>query len=286
MKKRFDAYQAITDDLVAKIEADPGVWKKSWVALANALPTRFSGDLYKGVNLFLLGMQGRGQPIWMTYRQAQEVGGQVRGGEPGTKVVFFKPLKIADKETGEDKTIPMVKAYTVFNVDQIDGLPEKYLRKEETRHTEPPIDEIEAYVKYVGGEVRHGGDRAFFSPGQDFVQMPAFKTFNTAVDYYATLGHELVHWTGHKSRLDRNLRTVHGSDDYAFEELVAEIGAAFLLARWGIVAEDRDDHAQYLAAWLERMKGDKKFIFQAAAAAQKAVEYLDDLQPTEAAQAA
>jgi antirestriction protein ArdC len=285
-KQKIDIHQAVTDSIIAKLEAGPDVWKKTWSTMASGgLPTRFTGQHYQGINLLVLAMQGRPNPNWMTYKQAKEVGGQVRGGEKGTMVVFFKPLKV--EKDGKEETIPLLRQFTVFNADQIDGLPAKfYPAPQDAVHAEPRIEDAEAYLSATKANIRHGGDRAFFSPQQDFIQLPEFDQFDDAVAYYGAAMHELVHWSGGEKRLDRDLKNQNGTKDYAKEELVAEIGAAFLTATLGIETEVRDDHAQYLAHWLTILRDDKKAIFKAAAMAQKAADHLDGYQPTEQEQAA
>jgi antirestriction protein ArdC len=281
MKQKRDIHQEVTDAIIAKIENGTGTWKKSWATGLGGVALRANGKPYKGINQLILMFAGYSNPNWMTYKQASELGGQVRKGEKSTTVVFFKPLKVEDKKTGEEKTVPLLRAYNVFNAEQVDELPARFYPTTDAKHSEPKIAEAEAYLAATGAEIRHGGDRAFFSPQQDFIQLPNFDQFDDASSYYGTAMHELVHWTGHESRLDRNLKTAHGTKDYAREELVAELGAAFLTTGLNIETEVRDDHAEYLAWWLAILKEDKKAIFKAATAAQKAVSFLDDLQSAE-----
>ena len=284
-KAKRDIYQEITNQVIAKVEADPKKWSKSWATSSAGYPTRFTGQAYKGVNLFLLMLQGRGNANWMTYKQAQSVGAQVRTGEKGAGIVFFKPLKI--EKNGKEETIPLLRSYTVFNAEQIDNLPEKFFPDPLVpQNNEPRIDEAEAYFKACGADVRYGGNRAFFSPSQDFIQNPDFDQFFSAVEFYGTLGHEFIHWTGGEKRLDRNFKSSDGTKDCAKEELTAELGACFLMSRLNIETEVREDHASYVASWLKALKGDKKYIFRASASAQKAVDYLDTLQEIEVAKAA
>lgn len=287
-KKKLDIHQLVTDQLIAKLESGTKDWKKSWATVAGGLPLRVTGQHYKGINLLILMLAGRAAQTWMTYRQAVELGGQVRGGETGTKVVFFKTLVVEDRDDPEkEKEVPMLRTFTVFNVEQIDGLPERFYPKPgEAQHAEPRLEDADAYIKATGARIDHGGDRAYYQPGTDSIRLPEFDQFETAVAYYGTAMHELVHWTGADHRLERNLKTPFGTKDYAREELVAEIGAAFVCAGMNIESEVRDDHAAYLAAWLKILKEDKKAIFKAAAAAQKAVDFLDGLQPVELEQAA
>jgi len=233
--------------------------------------------------------RGFSAPIWMTFKQALELGGHVRKGEKGSPVVYAGAIQKTeeDAQTGEeiDRTIPFLKSYTVFNVEQIDGLPGHFTAKAEAvSNPEARIDEAERFFEATGAEIGHGGDRAFYAPGPDRVQMPAFEDFRDAGSYYATLAHEITHWTRHKKRLDREFgREKWGDAGYAREELVAELGAAFLCADLGIELEDREDHAAYIGSWLKVLKNDKRAIFSAAAHAQRAADYLHNLQISEAA---
>jgi len=274
MKKKIDVEQLVTDQLIAMLEQGTGAWKKSWASLGGELPTRFTGQHYKGINLFILALTGRGNPHWMTYNQAKSVGGQVRSGEKGTTVVFFKPLKVKDRNNPDKLvTIPLMKAYTVFNALQIDGLPEKYfpVLDLEDINSAPRIEAAELYIKNTKAIINHGGNRAYYVPGTHRIQLPEYEQFEDAVAYYGTALHEVGHWTkGEPGGPDRAL-------DYGNEELVAEIYASMTCAKLGIESTVRDDHAQYLAGWLKIIKADKKAIFRAAAHAQKAVDYTDSL---------
>jgi antirestriction protein ArdC len=277
---KYDVYQEITNAIIDRLE-DAGTWKKSWACFGtDGLPTRVTGRTYRGINRFILMVQSRSNPTWLTYNQAKKLGGMVRKGERGTKIVFYKPIIIEDKETGEETSFPLVKSFSVFNVEQIDDLPTRfYPGPSAPQHTEPRLDDAETYVAATKATITHGGDRAYYRPSTDGIHVPEFDAFFSAEAYYGTLLHELVHWTGAKKRCDRNLKNSCGSKDYAREELVAELGAAFLCGGLNIENEVRDDHVQYLASWLKVLKEDKKAIFRAASAAQKAVDFLDDLQP-------
>ena len=282
-KKKVDVEKIVTDQLIAQLEAGTGQWKKSWATLGGGLPTRFTGQHYKGINLFILAMQGRGNAHWFTYKQAKSVGGQVRSGEKGTTVVFFKPFETKDRETGEDITIPLQRSYTVFNAEQIDGLPEKYFPVVDldSLNTEARCADVDAYIKATGAKIDHGGDSAYYSPLQHRIQLPTFEQFDNAVAYYGTALHEVGHWTkGATDKIDRSKLS------YGEEELVAEIYASITCAKLGIESEVREDHAQYLASWLKIIKADKKAIFRAARDAQKAVDYTDSLQPVAKQEAA
>ena len=279
-----DIYQEITDKIVVQLEADPGAWQKSWRLLGvNGSPRRENGESYRGVNAVILACQCRANPFWLTYNRATALGGQVARGEKATTVVFFKPLVVKDTAdaTGEaSKTIPLLRHFSVFNAEQVDGLPERFFPKPVEVAQEERIAAVDAYINATGSVVTHGGDRACYIPSRDEIRLPEFSQFVDAVAYYGVSLHEHVHWTGNEKRCDRNLKNAFGGQDYAKEELVAEIGAAFLCGKLGLSPEPRLDHAQYLLSWLKVLKDDKKAIFRAAAAAQVAVDYLDALQPS------
>lgn len=288
---RADIYQRVTDRIVADLEQGIRPWVKPWhvehTAGRISRPLRHNGTPYRGVNVLLLWGEavegGYVAPLWMTYKQAQSIGGQVRKGEHGALVVFAdKFSKTETDEQGDEVTrdIPFMKGYTVFNVEQIDGLPEHYYaRPANPLPLAERIANADWFIKDTGADIRHGGNSAYFMPSQDRIQLPPFEAFRDKESYYATALHELTHWTRHASRLDRDLGRKHfGDEGYAREELVAELGAAFLCADLAITPEIRDDHAAYLANWLKVLKDDKRAIFQAAAHAQRAADYLAGLQ--------
>lgn len=289
-----DVYTRITDKIVADLEQGERPWMKPWNAEHAAgkitRPLRFNGLPYSGINVMMLWSEamdkGFNAPIWMTFKQAKELGGHVKKGEHGSLVVYASTFHKTehDDQTGEDieRDIPFMKGYTVFNVEQIDGLPAHYYAMAEapTLTTEQRDEKLEAYFKATGADIRHGGNRAFYSNDRNYIQMPPFEFFKDTESYYATLGHETTHWTRHPSRLDRDLgRKKWGDEGYAMEELVAELGSAYLCADLGITPEVRDDHSAYIASWLEALKNDKRAIFSAAAHAQKAVDFLHSQQP-------
>lgn len=289
---RDDVYTRVTDAIITELEKGVRPWLKPWNAehMAGKInrPLRHNGEPYKGVNVLMLWMaaeaQGFASPIWMTFNQAKEMKAGVRKGAKGSLVVYANHL--TRSETGEDgeeaeRDVYFMKGYTVFNVEQIEGLPDRFYEPAAPRLD--PVQRIDAadlFFANTGAEIRHGGNQAYYAGVTDHVQMPPFESFRDAEAYCATLAHELTHWTKHPARLDRDFgRKRFGDDGYAREELVAEIGAAFLCCDLGITPEPREDHASYLAHWLEVLKEDKRAIFQAAAHAQKAVEHLHGLQP-------
>lgn len=285
---RQDIYSRITASIVEALERGVKPWSQPWNASHAAghvsRPLRHTGEPYSGINVLTLWSFAMGAhytaPIWMTFRQAVELGGHVRKGEKGSPVVYANSISRTetDEATGDatERSIPFLKAYTVFNVEQIERLPAHfYARAESTRNPDERIADAEAFFAATRADIRHGGDCAYYSPQLDFIQMPDFTAFRDAQSYYATLAHEATHWTKHQNRLDRDFgRQRFGDDGYAREELVAELGAAFLCADLGLRFEDRDDHAAYIGHWLAVLKEDKRAIFAAAAHAQRAADYL------------
>ena len=289
---RKDIYEQITGKIVADLEQGVRPWLKPWSAEHAAgritRPLRHNLVPYNGINVVMLWsaaeIAGYSAPIWMTYRQAQEIGGQVRKGETGELVVYASTITRTetDQDTGEEseEQVPFMKGYTVFNVEQIEGLPSQYYAPAEARLD--PVqrkEHAEDFFAATGADTRHGGNQAYYAVLEDRIQMPPFETFRNAESYYATLAHETTHWTRHASRLDRSFgRKRWGDEGYAREELVAELGAAFLSADLDLTLEPREDHAAYIGSWLKVLKQDKRAIFQAAAHAQRAVDFLHGLQ--------
>jgi len=285
---RLDVYSRITNQIIEALEAGVKPWTQPWHAAHAAghvsRPLRHNGQPYGGINVLTLWASAMNAhyaaPIWMTFRQAIELGGNVRKGEKGSPVVYANTISRneTDEATGDEaeRTIPFLKAYTVFNIEQIDNLPAHlYARAEPARNPDERIVDAEAFFAATRADIRHGGDCAYYSPALDYIQMPMFEAFRDAQSYYATLAHEATHWTRHATRLDRDLgRKKFGDDGYAREELVAELGAAFLCADLGLRLDDRADHVAYIGHWLSVLKDDKRAVFTAAAHAQRAADYL------------
>ncbi len=286
-----DHYQAVTDRIVAALEAGTAPWRRPWVAGARTtrpgMPCNaVSGRAYRGVNAMLLSMtqlaHASDDPRWMTYRQAVERGWQVRAGECGVPVVFFKRLEERGAaRDGEDEAtvrrIPMLRGFTVFHASQVQNVPAyKIPTLDEAPWRKPEAPELIVAASKV--PVRVGGDRAFYAPASDRIGMPPASAFRTAEGYAATLLHELGHASGHPSRLDRDLSGRFGNHAYAFEELVADLTSCFVGAVLGLSCEV-ENHASYLQSWLDVLKGDKRAVFKAAAAAQKAADWMLALHP-------
>jgi antirestriction protein ArdC len=297
--EKQDVYTRITNKIIADLEQGVRTWMKPWNAGNTAgritRPLRHNGVAYSGINILMLWAEamdkGFTAPIWMTFKQAIELKANVRKGEKGSLVVYANSLtRTEEDDKGEEteREIHYMKGYTVFNVEQIDGLPEHYYGKPEVQTT--PVERIshaEEFFAATKADIRYRGDRAFYSNDADYIQMPLIEAFRDVESFYATLAHESTHWTKHSTRLDRSFgRKVWGDEGYAQEELVAELASAFLCADLGITPEVRDDHASYIANWLSVLKNDKRAIFTAASHAQKAVDYLHGLQAKQQDQAA
>ncbi len=288
---RPDLYTRVTQSIIADLEQGVRPWTKPWSAeqLAGRIsrPLRSTGEPYSGINVILLWAEslarGFNAPIWITFRQALALGAHVRKGEKGSTVVYAN--RISRTETGDDgadieRSIPFLKAYTVFNVEQVDGLPAHFRAVAEPK-LDPVqrIDYADRFFTATRAEIRHGGDQAYYALQPDYVQIPPFECFEDPEAYYATLAHECTHWTRHPTRLDRDFgRKRWGDDGYAREELVAELGAAFLCADLGLELTPRPDHASYIDNWLKVLNDDRRFIFTAAAHAQRAADYLHQCQ--------
>ncbi len=296
---RKDLYQSVTDTVIAQLEAGTVPWVQPWgrpdVTAPCALPQNAStGRSYSGINILLLWgaaiETARTTPYWLTFKQALSLGGAVRKGERGTTVCYadtFIPKAEAQRaqETGEDaQRVGFLKRYTVFNADQCDGLDDKFFEGVTPLPERDLIPRAEKLIAATGADFRIGGDRAFFVPSEDFIQVPPQPAFLDQINYYRTCFHELGHWTGHQSRLDRNLKGRFGSKDYAREELVAEMASAFICAAQSITPTVR--HTDYIASWLKVLKEDKWAIFRAASLASKAADFILAFETDETREAA
>ena len=291
---RTNLYDEITSKIIAELEAGRLPWVPPWGSSAVAAPLAMpknaaTGRAYSGINILILWgavvARGFSCQSWLTFRQALSLGGNVRKGERGTTVVYADRFVPDDerrraRETGEEaQAIPFLKRFTVFSTDQCEGLPEQLV-------TAPPpvpegliLPEVEALIRASGADLRLGGDKAFYSPGLDYVQVPRPDAYFEPINWHRTALHELGHWSGHASRLGRDLSGNFGSKAYAREELVAEMTAAFCCATLGITPTVR--HADYIGSWLEVLREDNKAIVRAASAASKAADYLLAFRPGE-----
>ncbi len=286
-----DVYSRITQKIVADLEQGQLSWRKPWssdhIAQNVMRPLRWNEVPYSGINVLVLwataAENGYQSPYWMTFKQAVDIGAAIRKGEKATQVVYAD--KFSKEEQGEngemiERSIPFLKAYNVFNASQIEGLPKDYYNLPEVKNqnTNSRIQSLEKFFAQTKAEIYTGTKAAYYS-GRDKIEMPPFESFKDTPSYYSTLAHELTHWTKHPTRLDRDMgRTRFGDENYAKEELVAELGSCFLAADLGIEPELRADHTAYIQSWLQVLKNDKRFIFSAASQSQKAVDYLYNQQ--------
>lgn len=282
-----DIYTRVTNKVLADLEKGELTWRKPWnsehLAGSITVPKRWNGIPYSGINTIVLwataAEQGYLSPHWMTFKQAVDLKARVRKGEKGTQVVYAdKLVKEEENDKGEleERHIPYLKAYTVFNASQIDGLPDSYYQAPtgKCEGIAQRVERLEAFFATTKAEI-YTGTKASYNQATDRIQMPPFKSFSRSLDYYSTLAHEITHWTKHQERLDRDFgRKVFGDQGYAKEELVAELGACFLGATLDFEPMPEEQHAAYIQSWLKVLKDDKRFIFSAASHAQKAVEFL------------
>lgn len=292
---KFDLYQSVTDRIVKALEAGAPPWVLPWAGSpGSSAPANLgSGRPYRGINVLLLNFEAlqHGYTVnrWLTYRQAQALGAQVRRGEQGTQVVFFKLLEVDDTREGaptststDAKVIPLLRSFTVFNAAQVEGLPEGLLPAPPSANWSP-VEEAEAVLADSGARIRHGGNQAYYSPPLDVIQLPERGRFDSSEAYYRVALHELTHWSGHDTRCNRPLQGRQHIEAYAFEELVAEIGSAFLCGHCGLAGSLQ--HASYVEHWLQALRNDRRLIFTASAQAQKAADFLLQGRVPQAAQA-
>jgi len=283
---RANLYDEVTARIVGELEAGRFPWVQPWGRAGGTGPglprNALTGRTYSGVNVLILwgAVIAHGFPTqsWLTFRQAREAGGCVRKGERGATVVYadrFTPeaeKERAQRDGDEARAVPFLKRFTVFNVAQCEGLRAGLAADPAPLPEREIVPVAEEVIAASGVEFRIGGDRAFYAPDPDFVAVPPQPAFFEQINYYRTCLHELTHATGHPKRLGRDLKNAFGSKDYAREELVAEMGSAFLCAALGIVPTVR--HADYIGSWLEVLREDNRAIFRAASAATKAADWL------------
>ena len=283
-----DLYADVSARIVAELERGAAPWVKPWsMTVGRNVPCNaVTNRPYSGCNVLLLWMAqqaGYSTPRYLTFKQAVEAGGNVRKGEHGTKVYFVKQLQVRDEQSdAEDamRLVPMLREYTVFNVEQCEGLPERALAapSQPARNPDCRHQLADDFLRSTRADIREGHGEAYYVPSRDFISLPAFEAFKGADHFYNVAFHELTHWTGHPTRLDRNLKQRFGSRGYAAEELVAEMGAAFLSAEFGLDGELR--HAGYISVWIELLKSDKRALFTACSRASAAADYVRTLALT------
>lgn len=291
--ERVDVYQRVTDQIIQAIEAGAETWEMPW----NSPETAFqyprnvaTGKAYRGVNILALWassyLSSYPEATWGTFKQWSDLGHHVRKNEKATIGVFWKQLDFRQKEGTPSDTEPddrdtprwVARAFPLFNAAQVEGY-------EPPPRPETPtferIERAEAFFAALGADIRHGGGKACYSPEADYIQMPPFEVFRDPISYYSTLAHEATHWTGHRTRLDRDLKGRFGSEAYAAEELIAELGAAFLAADLELAPDPRPENAAYIQSWLKVLRNDNRAIFSASSTAQKAVDTLHAHQPSQ-----
>ncbi|WP_332818972.1 ArdC family protein [Sphingopyxis sp.] len=283
--ERHSLYAEVTSRIIAELEEGRLPWVQPWdsAACGCTMPQNAgTARRYSGINVLILWAEvvakGYASQRWLTYRQAEAAGGNVRRGEKGTVICYadrFTPKAEQEQARSEDRSarqVAFLKRFIVFNVDQCEGLPDDYIAPMVSPDPVLTIAEADALIAASGARVQISGGEAFYSPSHDFVQVPPQAAFHEPINWYRTALHELGHWTGHGSRLDRDQKGQFGSESYAKEELVAEMAAAFTCASLGIAPTVR--HSDYIASWLSVLRGDEKAIFRAASQASKASDYL------------
>jgi antirestriction protein ArdC len=285
-KAKFDPYKAITDKFIEALKQDKIPWHKPWKCTGSNLPKSLStGKVYNGINLLILGSSPFTCPVWGTFKQWQEKGGKIRKGEKSTTICFFKWMEYKDEngnprldKNGKTKKWPMLRTFNVFNAEQVEEINlEDFMPAEDEENEFTPLQEAEEIVSNMPmcPAIKHGGNKAFYSPIQDYIKTPKPEHFDNAADYYGTLFHEMVHSTGHASRVDRKLVSNFGSHDYSKEELIAEIGSCFLQAEAGIQVEKKiENHKAYIQSWISKLQNDPRMIVSASTAAKHAVKFI------------
>ena len=275
----------IVQTIISKLEEGVRPWRRNWDVIGSGRPCRSNGQPYRGINYFLLSMMGDSagytSPFWLTYKTAQSIGGQVRRGESASPIMFYKSYSTTQQseadDAGSEQNKRVLKCYSVFNAQQIEGLPAEFypeVKIRERTHNlalKPLVDDI---VGATGAKISHGGDMAYYRPSSDSISMPTVEQFHGYEQYVATLMHELVHWTSHPSRCDRQLGKRFGDQAYAVEEAIAEMGAATLCDAIGIPTDHMDDHASYIGGWMKILKAEPKALLTFAAKAEQAAAYI------------
>jgi len=289
MATKMNVYEIVTGRIEELLNQGVIPWQKPWKPEAGEHRNLISQKPYRGINVFLLSAMGYGSPFWLTFNQVKQIGGKVKKGAKGTPVIFWKWLiKVQEEESGETRTvkIPVLRYYTVFNIEQCEDIPaDKIPALEDAADEKSPIEAAQTIIDNMPQlpSIKHGGNKACYSPFLDVVAMPEFEQFDRPEFYYNVLFHELAHAAGHHSRLDRK-EVVHvqpfGSEDYSKEELVAEMTAAYLCGVTGIEQTTITNSAAYIQSWLRELKNDRKLVVLAAAAAQKAADFIQGIEHT------
>jgi antirestriction protein ArdC len=276
---RADVYTRVTSEIVTAIEAGTDSWVMPWHTAGSGFPVNaLTGKAYRGINILTLWAQahskGYHDPKWATYQQWSQLGMQVASGAKASTGVVWKHIDRTENDDDPHSRFAFARAFSLFNACQIEGyVPADW----PATPPKPRIEQADEFFSRLGADLRHGGTKAFYSPTKDYVNLPPFEAFGSAEGYYATLAHEMTHWTAHSSRMDRDLTGRFGDSKYAAEELIAELGASFLCADLYIPTSRRDDHASYIQSWLSLLGSDSRAIFTAASHAQRAADYMHGL---------
>jgi antirestriction protein ArdC len=279
---RRDYAKEMVEQIIELLRVGTTPWRACWEqGRGGVLPLRHNGVPYRGMNVLMLWSsavrRGYSSPYWMTFRQALELGGTVRKGESGRPVCYYGSAQ-RDGDDGGPKTFRYLKFYTVFNAQQVDGLNDSFFPQNSQAPAPDRLPDVEAWIARTGAQVRWGGSAAYYDPNTDVIQMPDATRFRDAEQMASVELHELTHWSGAKTRLDRNLdRYADSRANRAFEELIAEIGSGLLGAQHGFRPEHLEEHARYIGSWIVELQNDPKYLFSAAAQAQAAVDYLNQL---------
>ena len=272
MENKVDIYTEVTNRVIERLENGCIPWIKPWHT-ENTLDKNIkTGNEYNGINRIILGMSGYQSNIWASFKQWKDLGANVKLHEKGTAIVFYKPVS-GVKVTSEGEEIIYNSVFTtsyVFNAEQVEGIEIKPREIEDKPFLNNVM--VDSMVSNTGAHIKHGGNSAYYRPSEDYINMPIKSDFKDEAGYYATLLHELTHWSGHKHRLDRTKGKRFGDTQYAFEELIAELGSAFLCEKFAVKGDIR--HEGYIASWLKALKNDNKMIFKASAYAQKSTDYI------------
>lgn len=285
----MNVYEQVTGRIIEQLEQGNIPWRKEWKVTGHSqIPSNYTTQKpYRGINILLLLSACFDDARYLTYKQAQGIGAQVRKGERGTPIVFWSTFERENEESADPKRIPFLRTYTVFHVSQCDGIPVELPFDAPVFEPIPAAQSlVDSYLSREHLDLKHGGDLAFYSPALDYVQMPSRESFTSPDSYYSTLFHELGHSTGHKSRLaresDHKFGYEFGSELYSKEELCAELTAAYLCAETGISnALVEANHTAYIQSWLRALKNDKKLLITAAQRAQRAADRIADRSQVE-----
>ena len=273
-----DIYQEVTNKIISDLEKGTPVWEKPWERGFAGFPVNVSSKSpYSGINTIILwnrqGDIGADSSQWLTFRQAQTLGGHIKKGEKAIRIIFYKQITVEDEETGEEEEIPVIKPHPIFNLSQCKGLDHLLKTQDKKEQTFQDETTAEKLIKSSQAKIKFANfSKAFYTPLEDKISMPRKSQFKTKEGFYSTLFHELSHWTGHPSRLNRKINNKFGTKAYAFEELVAEISASFLCCHFGFRYSTQ--HSAYVKSWVRLLKEDKKAIFKASSLAQKATKFI------------